>query len=84
MSAHNDFPESAMTPWYPRPYKPVRVGVYRTSREDITALGSSYSFWDGTRWQRYKGWCEYHDTSNFVWRGLNRERRVPLEGGTLE
>lgn len=84
MSTHNDFPESAMTPWYPRPYNPVRPGVYRTSRRDIIGLGSSYSFWNGERWERHERWGEYHDTKNFIWRGLNQERRVLLEGGTLE
>jgi len=84
VSAHNDFPESALTPWFPLPHNPSRPGVYRTSREDILVLGSAYSYWNGERWENFKNWGAYHGTVGFVWRGLNHERRIPLEGGSLE
>ncbi len=36
-----------LTPWLSGDQKPVRVGVYERS---ITALGKSYSFWNGEFW----------------------------------
>lgn len=80
----NDYPEAQLTPWFTKRQKPHRVGVYRTSREDITHLGSAYSYWNGLKWESFENWGQYHSAYLFVWRGLISQRRKPMAGSSLD
>lgn len=64
--------EAELTPWFERGVKPVRVGRYRTSRADIASYGSAYSWWNGVTWEPFESWGAYHDSLNFIWRGLRK------------
>lgn len=66
--------------WFTVADKPRRAGVYRTSREDITHLGSSYGHWDGKAWGGFKNWGNYANKglSPLVWQGEGRWLRDPV------
>jgi hypothetical protein len=64
-----------LTEWYPAHIKPVRKGVYETSRSG--RLG--YSYWTGRQWtnqSRYAAYADRHKTwitganQKKNWRGL--------------
>ena len=60
--------------WYPYSTKPQVRGVYKTSRTDIINLANAYGFWDGTKWQPYRGWGNHSESIYMIWRG-----RLPIE-----
>lgn len=65
------YAESEQTPWFNGAVeKPVRIGRYRTSRQDIMHYGSAYSWWNGAAWEPFETWGQYHQAPKFVWRGL--------------
>lgn len=57
---------------------PKKVGVYRTSRVDIMSYGSTYGFWDGVNWFRFKNWGDYTKAPNFIWQGCGESKREPF------
>ena len=68
--------------WFPAGIKPVRVGVYQTSRDvvvsgrNIKDLGHGYGYWNGKEWLSWKGWGNHMTIGaiyDAVWRGASSE-----------
>lgn len=61
------------TPWFTKDVQPVRIGVYKTSKQSVCEIGSAYGYWNGQKWTPYKKYGDYSKCKDFVWKGLTGE-----------
>lgn len=66
--------------WYTSfDHEPSVPGIYQTAGINTFHLGSSYSYFDGDSWTKYRSWGDYHNANLFLWRGIGKKRDQPIQ-----
>lgn len=73
-----DEAKQASKAWFPKTKKPIKPGIYHTSKASIAHLGGALGYWNGKRWEKYEDWGDYLKEEDFIWQGDGQKRLSPV------